>query len=240
MANAQRRATDLTIKAPRLMPRHNAIAQSKLRLEAQSAFLHNFELSGSIRQAAIDTEIDRLSHYRWLESDPKYAELWEAAQEGFTQNLEAHAAKRATVGVPRGVYFQGQKVGSEQWVSDPLLMFLLKGRRPDTYRDRTEITGANGGPLQVQAVRPDSLSRLTDQQLDALAALNGLAPLALTAVAITSQDEPQDIDAHAVDEDADGAEGHAQAPTTLPAPDPGASRLDGLDSPAEPGDEPGE
>lgn len=33
--------------------------------------------------------------------------------------------------------------------SDALLMFTLKGRRKKTYAERTEVTGANGGPVQM-------------------------------------------------------------------------------------------
>lgn len=33
--------------------------------------------------------------------------------------------------------------------SDPLLQFVLKGRRRETYGDRTELTGAGGGPVAL-------------------------------------------------------------------------------------------
>ena len=33
--------------------------------------------------------------------------------------------------------------------SDSLLQFVLKGRRRSTYGDKTELTGANGGPVTV-------------------------------------------------------------------------------------------
>jgi hypothetical protein len=225
--------------APPLTPRHPTAKQDNLRAKAQAAFLAAYEQIGGITKAADRVGINRESHYRWLESDPDYAEKWDRAQQVVDEALLCEAIRRGRDGITRGIYYQGVKVDTEINYSDNLLMFMIKGRMPQ-FKDRMELTGANGGPLQVQAVRPDSLSRLTDAQLDALAQLNGLAPLALTAVATTSQDEPQDIDAHAVDEDVDGAEGHAQGPTTLPAPDTGASLLDALDSPAEPGDEPGE
>ncbi len=31
--------------------------------------------------------------------------------------------------------------------SDSLLMFLLRGLRPERYRERTEVTGKDGGPI---------------------------------------------------------------------------------------------
>ena len=33
--------------------------------------------------------------------------------------------------------------------SDPLLQFVLKGRRRETYGDKTEIGGIDGGAIQV-------------------------------------------------------------------------------------------
>lgn len=145
----------------------------------QREFLNAISELGTLSAAAKAVNIDRKSHYLWLETDEEYAERWEDAQEQYTEKLEREAGRRAVEGQDVGVYFQGQKVGVEKRPSDILLMFLLKARKP-IYRDRTEITGANGGPLTVQAMRPDALSRLTDAQLDALAALNGMAPAALS------------------------------------------------------------
>lgn len=34
--------------------------------------------------------------------------------------------------------------------SDSLLMFLLRGLRPDRYRERTEVTGKDGGPIETK------------------------------------------------------------------------------------------
>lgn len=48
--------------------------------------------------------------------------------------------------------------GSPKWLtitkySDSLLMFVLKGNRRRLYGDRTEITGAAGGPVQIDEVK---------------------------------------------------------------------------------------
>ena len=45
------------------------------------------------------------------------------------------------------VYYQGEVVGQVQRYSDTLLMFLLKGRRPEKFKDRTELTGKDGAPI---------------------------------------------------------------------------------------------
>jgi hypothetical protein len=51
--------------------------------------------------------------------------------------------------------------------SDVLLMFLLKGFRPEKYRDRVsaELSAPGGGPIQLEDKR---LAKLTDEELAAL------------------------------------------------------------------------
>lgn len=51
--------------------------------------------------------------------------------------------------------------GSPKWLtvtkhSDALLMFVLKGNRRRVYGDKTEVTGGNGGPIQVDEVKKAS------------------------------------------------------------------------------------
>jgi hypothetical protein len=42
-------------------------------------------------------------------------------------------------------------VGTETRYSDQLLTLMLKGRRKSVYADRTELTGADGGPMRTQS-----------------------------------------------------------------------------------------
>ena len=75
--------------------------------------------------------IDRGTHYDWLK-DPEYKAQFEAAKLQAADMLEDEAIKRATIGG-----------------SDTLLIFLLKGARPQKYRDnvRQEVTGPGGGAV---------------------------------------------------------------------------------------------
>jgi hypothetical protein len=43
-------------------------------------------------------------------------------------------------------------VGTVRKFSDNLLMFLLKGKRPEVFRERHELTGVNGAPLPPAVV----------------------------------------------------------------------------------------
>ena len=155
-----------------MTPRRPAIIQNQLRYQAQTAFLAEYERLGTVSAAAREIGIDRQTHYDWLSSDETYPDRWRGAQEGSTQTLEEVALARATKGQCVGVWFQGVRVGEEFRGSDQLLMFLLKSRRPDVYRDRYEVSGPGGGPIEVQAVRQDVLSRLTQEELEALMRIN--------------------------------------------------------------------
>jgi hypothetical protein len=68
--------------------------------------------------------------------------------------LEQEARRRAHDGVRKPVYQGGKRVGYIQEYSDTLLIFLLKGLRPEKYRERFEHSGAGGGPLQLSWEKP--------------------------------------------------------------------------------------
>lgn len=53
--------------------------------------------------------------------------------------MEAEAWRRGKTGVLKPVYQGGKKVGSVREYSDTLLIFMLKGTRPEKYRDRQQI-----------------------------------------------------------------------------------------------------
>ena len=61
-------------------------------------------------------------------------------------------------GCLRVIYHQGEPIGTELVYSDSLMAVLLKGAKPDIYKERYEHTGKDGGPLQVQTMAPDARS----------------------------------------------------------------------------------
>ena len=65
--------------------------------------------------------------------------------------LEDEAVRRAKDGVEKPVYQGGKLVGHVQEYSDTLLIFLLKGARPEKYRDRVqqELSGPGGQTIQL-------------------------------------------------------------------------------------------
>ena len=65
------------------------------------------------------------------------------AQECAADVLEAEACRRAVEGVEKPVgWYKGEPGGYVREYSDILTIFLLKGLRPEKYRDRVEMRGA--------------------------------------------------------------------------------------------------
>jgi len=108
----------------------------------QAAFLTALIIvAGQAAKAARAARIPRQSHYRWLDTDENYRKLYAFAMRQVTQTLEDEATRRAVEGVKRGVYYQGERCGTEIVHSDGLMMFLLRGAAPEKYRERSELSG---------------------------------------------------------------------------------------------------
>ena len=120
----------------------------------KGAFLAAYAQTGNIAAASKLAQVGRRDHYRWIKADAEYALAFGEAHEEACDRLEAEARRRAVQGVEEPVYGKlpgkdtgtGQ-VGTIRKYSDTLLIFLLKGARPEKYRERFEHTGANGAPL---------------------------------------------------------------------------------------------
>lgn len=93
---------------------------------------------GTITKAAQSVEIDRSTHYYWLENDEEYAIAFRRAEQMAADLLEEEAWRRAVEGDERPIYSKGKKIGSVRNYSDGLLTFLLKGAKPEKYKDRVQ------------------------------------------------------------------------------------------------------
>ena len=112
-----------------------------IRHKRKAGFLSAFSECGNVTLACKMAGIGRKTHYRWLEADHRYAEAFREAEQAATDYLEAEAWRRAVEGVekPAG-WYKGKAGGSVREYSDTLLIFLLKGLRPDKYRERYQVT----------------------------------------------------------------------------------------------------
>lgn len=115
-------------------------------------FLAVLRDTGNVRAAAQAAQVDRSTPYKLRGADPAFAASWEEAMDDAADVLEAEARRRATIGVDEPVFYQGVPVGSVRRYSDTLLIFLLKGARPQTYRERVAITSETEPPVRDRVV----------------------------------------------------------------------------------------
>lgn len=119
--------------------------------ERAAAFCAALAETGIVSRACAAVDITRRTAYNWREDYPDFAQAWDRALQIGISALEDEAHRRAFEGVPEPVFHQGVECGSVRKYSDTLAIFLLKAHRPEKYREnsRMELTGANGGPLQI-------------------------------------------------------------------------------------------
>lgn len=103
-----------------------------------------------VSRAAAACGIERRTAYVHREKDPEFAAAWDDAMEAGVDRAEQEAFRRAVEGTDKGVWHMGNLVGTERVYSDALLGLVLKARRKQVYAERTELTGADGGPVVQQ------------------------------------------------------------------------------------------
>ncbi len=123
------------------------------------AFLVALAVGGTISGAAKAANISRTNHYKWLKDDPvgEYAAAFAQAKEEYADSLEQEVTRRARDGVKEPVYYQGKIVGYVLRYSDNLLMFKLKGERPEKFQERlrAEMMGKDGSPIMIKFADPE-------------------------------------------------------------------------------------
>lgn len=158
------------VSGKRKKPVKKAAPAKKRGVSKTGAFLAAFRATASVTKAAAAAKIERCLHYRWLKEDRQYAAEFERAKDEAAQTLEDEAVRRAVEGTQRPVFYRGKACGVIREYSDTLLQFLLKGFRPEKYRERATIehSGPDGGPIPIEDSR---LTTLTDEELNALLGL---------------------------------------------------------------------
>lgn len=120
---------------------------SKIR---QNRFLKHYAGGATLTESFEVSGLGR-GGYRYLrDNDEAFAARLEIAENASTDLLINEARRRAVEGVSESTgWYKGRAGGAVQRYSDNLLMFLLKQRDP-SFKDKWEITGAGGQPLQIQ------------------------------------------------------------------------------------------
>lgn len=91
---------------------------------------------------------------------------WDLAVKLGTELLEQEAERRAYHGVEKPVFYKGMQCGSVQEYSDTLLMFVLRARRPEVYRERydPESRSAVNVNIHTQAAAVGILNQLFNDE----------------------------------------------------------------------------
>lgn len=121
----------------------------------EAAFLKGLRETGVVSYACKMSGIGHSTAYEWRSADEAFAKAWDEALEEALDLLELEARRRAHDGLIKKKFGkQGQPIIDpatgqqyfEREYSDTLLIFLMKGGRPEKYRERTqtEISGPGG------------------------------------------------------------------------------------------------
>jgi hypothetical protein len=132
--------------------KHSSSVNAKTKAQ-QNKFLEAYIGEGTLTHAARLAGIDSKRHYEWLDKDPTYPARFKEAHSQSVDQLEREARRRAIEGTeePTG-WYKGEPGGFVKKYSDALLIFLLKGARPEKYKDRTELSGSvdvNTSPIPL-------------------------------------------------------------------------------------------
>ena len=112
-------------------------------------FLEHYAKSAHLTASCKVAGISRSTIMFLREHDEAFQEAFQQAHDISVEALVAEVRRRSLDGVTEPVgWYKGKPGGTIQRFSDLLLMFACKQADP-SYRDRWEVTGAGGQPLQV-------------------------------------------------------------------------------------------
>ncbi len=114
-------------------------ARELARHDRKTKFLQCLAETGVINFACVKTGVNRSTVRAWQEDDPLFGAAFNEALAISTEVMEAEAIRRATKGWTRPAIQSGRLVGYVREYSDILLIFMLKARRPEVYRDRYDV-----------------------------------------------------------------------------------------------------
>jgi len=166
---------------------------SKMKVRKQIRFLKALAETGNVTKALQMAIVKRGRWQHWMKSDIAFQERYEQAKEMAADRLEEEAWRRAVDGYDDHVTYQGKAIYHEypkghpragelmtDWLGDPIpitirkysdrmLELLLKGHRPEKFRENIEPQSAfRGGVLIVPMVSgtPEQAALSWEQQLE--------------------------------------------------------------------------
>lgn len=102
-------------------------------------FLYTLQETGHVGRACIAAGISRNTAYTHRRDESDFARAWDVSLEDAAWSLEDEAWRRAREGVDEPIVYQGMVIGTQKRYSDTLLMFMLKGIKPDKFADKLVV-----------------------------------------------------------------------------------------------------
>ena len=134
---------------------------TKIPDELKIKFLENLAQCGNVTRAAESVAVSRVYFYLLAQENEEFKEKMNQARALGIEWMEDEASRRAFNGYDEPVFQQGVQVGTVRKFSDQLAMFLLRGNKPDKFKERVANENVN-----VQLER-GPYSKLTDEEIDA-------------------------------------------------------------------------
>lgn len=132
-------------------------------------FLEYLSESGIVTDSAARAGLNRAQIKRRIKTDHEFRALYEEAMELGIDAIEDEATRRATIGTLEPVFHKGRRVATIRKKSDLLMIFMLKARRPQTFKD-------NYSPPEQEHDATDYTAReQIARRIDSLAARIGTA-----------------------------------------------------------------
>lgn len=152
---------------------------TKCSPERKAVIIKCLRKNWSVAAAAQAAGIERSTAFDWKNADPEFAAQWDDALNWQGDLLEDEAHRRAVIGIDEPLTHQGHFTYARDEVtgelirdaegrpipltqkrySDPLLMMLLKGRKPERYGDKKTATlalsqgeGADARKFEIEFV----------------------------------------------------------------------------------------
>lgn len=120
-----------------------------LTRELKMVFLRAFARHGIISDGTVAAGITYRTYYRWKRDDEVFNEDCKTAETMANDLMEREARRRAIDGFERPIIYQGEVTGEYTDFSDALLTTLMKGNKPEKYKERTQLSGSVGRPLTL-------------------------------------------------------------------------------------------
>lgn len=159
VTKAERKATRPTRRKPKTnhdevkdyFQREELQLTPKLTAELKLVFCRAYAQRGIIREGTTAAGVSRKTYQRWRKEDEGFNEACMEAKRMAVDVLESEAHRRAVDGFQRPVIYQGEVTETYTDYSDSLLSMLMRGNKPEKYKERTEHSGSVGRPMTLDA-----------------------------------------------------------------------------------------